>query len=60
MTTSGPVSRTSHECIIATTDHERDEVYRLRYACYRRKGSIDINPEERFKDPFDELESGMQ
>jgi hypothetical protein len=59
MTTNGTESTTSHECIIARTDEERDQVFRLRYACYRRKGSIDPNPQERFQDPFDELESNF-
>ncbi len=65
MTLNGPENSispeyaASQECIIATTDRERDEVYRLRYACYRRKGSIDVNSEERFSDPFDEQESNF-
>jgi len=29
-------------------------VYRLRYACYRRKGSIEPRSDEQFSDPFDQ------
>jgi len=54
-----PNSSLSHDCIIARTEQELDQVYKLRYACYRRKNSIDPRPDERFKDPFDELESNF-
>ena len=48
---------TNQQCLIARTDAELDQVFRLRYACYRRKGAIEPRADERFKDPFDELES---
>lgn len=41
------------ECMIAKTPEAREQVYRLRYACYRRKGSIDASAEEQFRDSFD-------
>ena len=41
------------QCGIADTDETRDMVYRLRYSCYRRKGSIDPRKDERFSDDFD-------
>jgi hypothetical protein len=41
-------------CFIAHTAQDRAQVYRLRYACYRRKGSIDPTPDEQFSDHFDE------
>jgi hypothetical protein len=40
-------------CFIAQNKHDLEQVYRLRYTCYRRKGSIDANPEEQFSDRFD-------
>ena len=49
----------AHDCRIARTREELDEVYRLRYACYRRKNSIDPRADERFTDPFDEMESNF-
>jgi hypothetical protein len=42
-------------CTLAETPQDRDHVYRLRYACYRRKGSIDARPDERFSDSYDAL-----
>ena len=45
--------------MIARTEEELDEVFRLRYACYRRKDSIDPRPDERFQDPFDVLQSNF-
>jgi hypothetical protein len=47
----------SCDCIIARSPEELDQVYRLRYTCYRRKGSIERSAGERFEDPFDRLES---
>jgi hypothetical protein len=41
------------ECSIANTPEAREQVYRLRYACYRRKGSIDVSTDEQFRDSFD-------
>jgi hypothetical protein len=40
---------------LAQTSAERDEVFRLRYDCYRRAGAIPPNPERRFRDDFDDL-----
>ena len=40
-------------CGIAETAEQRDEVYRLRYAGYFRKGSIDSREDGRFSDRFD-------
>ncbi len=42
-------------CTLAESPQDRDLVYRLRYVCYRRKGSIDPCPDERFSDSYDEL-----
>jgi len=42
-------------CSLAQTPAERDEVFRLRYECYRRSGAIPPNPERRFRDDLDEL-----
>lgn len=45
----------SLECLIARTAAEREQVYRIRYACYRRDESIAPRPDEQFRDTFDEL-----
>lgn len=42
-------------CTIAETAADKDHVYRLRYQCYRRNGSIPVNSEERFSDSYDLL-----
>jgi len=42
------------QCLIADTEETRTQVYRLRYACYRRKGSIAARADEQFSDSFDE------
>ena len=42
------------QCIEARSTQTLDEVYRLRYAFYRRDDAIDPNPSERFSDAFDE------
>lgn len=42
-------------CILADTAETREQVYRLRYACYRRKNSIEPRPDEQFRDGFDEM-----
>jgi hypothetical protein len=42
-------------CTLAITHEDRDQVYSLRYACYRRKESIDPRPDERFSDDYDLL-----
>lgn len=41
------------ECTIADTPETREQVYRLRYAGYFRKGSIDAREDGRFSDRFD-------
>jgi len=41
------------QCTIATTEEERSRVYRLRYTCYRRKGSIEASSDEQFHDSYD-------
>ena len=40
-------------CQLATSAEALEQVYRLRYRCYRRNGSIDVHPSERFSDDFD-------
>jgi len=40
-------------CVVARDEVERQQVYRLRYACYRRSGAIAAHPEEEFCDSFD-------
>jgi hypothetical protein len=40
-------------CSIADTPETREQVYRLRYAGYFRRGSIDVREGERFSDHFD-------
>ena len=42
-------------CDLAVTEAQRDEVYRLRYACYRRDGSIPEREDGRFSDDYDQL-----
>lgn len=41
------------ECRIATNAQDLEDVYRLRFACYRRDNSIDYTSDERFSDEFD-------
>ena len=41
-------------CVVARDEVERQQVYRLRYACYRRSGAIAADPDERFCDSFDD------
>lgn len=41
-------------CIVADTPETREQVYRLRYECYRRKLSIEERPDRQFHDSFDE------
>lgn len=45
----------STTCFIARTPETLDQVYNLRYTCYRRKGSIEARADERFTDHFDTL-----
>ncbi|HEV2447129.1 MAG TPA: hypothetical protein VGS58_14455 [Candidatus Sulfopaludibacter sp.] len=42
------------ECRIAQAPEDREQVYRLRYGCYFRKGSIAPRADRRFSDRFDE------
>lgn len=42
------------QCILAADPADLDQVYRLRYRCYRRKGSIPARAEESFSDAFDQ------
>lgn len=44
----------SAECVLADNRDSREQVYRLRYTCYRRKESIAVRDDERFTDQFDE------
>ena len=37
-------------CTLAETPQDRDEVYRLRYGCYRRDEAIEPRNDERFSD----------
>lgn len=41
------------ECCLANDAASREAIYRLRYACYRRKGSIPAREDQRFTDEFD-------
>jgi len=45
----------STTCTLAQSSEERDHVYRLRYACYRRDEAIEARENERFTDRYDEL-----
>jgi hypothetical protein len=47
--------RREWECNIANTAEAREQVYRLRYACYRRDEAIGVRADEKFRDEFDEL-----
>lgn len=47
------IDRAQAECLLATTPDLRDQVYRLRYYCYFRKGSIPQRPDQQFSDEFD-------
>jgi hypothetical protein len=42
------------DCTMATTPELMEQVYRLRYSCYRRQGSIDPQLDEQFSDGFDQ------
>lgn len=44
-------------CVIAKSDVEREQVYRLRYACYFQRGSIEPRHDQRFPDRFDETDN---
>ena len=42
---------------VLTDSHDLEQVYRLRYKCYRAEGSIPANKSELMADPFDETEN---
>ena len=42
----------------ATTESEKERIYRLRYAAYRREGALPPGAPEIFKDRFDDVENG--
>ena len=44
----------SISCTLADTPDLKDQVYRLRHACYLGKGAIEARPDGRFADPYDE------
>lgn len=41
--------------LLARTSEALDQVYQLRYCCYRRNQSIEERPDRRFPDGFDEM-----
>jgi len=49
------MTQRSWECSIANTPEARQQVYRLRYSCYRRDEAIDARVDEEFSDSFDTL-----
>ena len=54
-TTNNIENKPGITCTLAETREDRDQVYRLRYACYRRKESIDPRQDRRFSDDYDLL-----
>jgi len=54
-TTHASDKGTEITCTLAETAHDLAWVYRLRYACYRRKESIDPRSDETFSDEYDLL-----
>jgi hypothetical protein len=44
----------SMQCMLANTEETRTQVYRLRYACYLRKGAIAERADAQFSDSFDQ------
>ncbi|HEY4361425.1 MAG TPA: hypothetical protein VGN17_10660 [Bryobacteraceae bacterium] len=42
-------------CSLATTPEERNQVYRMRYACYRRDEAIEARADESFSDSYDDM-----
>ena len=42
------------DCTIAQSPEARERVYRLRYCCYSRNGSIDPRPDCQFSDHYDQ------
>lgn len=47
------MSNESLECYLAQTPEQRAQVYRLRYACYRRRNAIELRQDQQFSDEFD-------
>ena len=45
----------SPEFVLAENAWDREQVYKLRYRCYRNKQAIDHRDDERFQDRFDLL-----
>ncbi len=45
----------SSHCFVAREAEALDQVFALRYACYRRKASIEPRADERFSDHYDQL-----
>ena len=45
---------TTTTCRLAVSEPDRNDVYRLRYECYHRRGAIPADPSERFSDAFDQ------
>lgn len=45
----------SLQCAIARTPADMQDVFRLRYLCYHRRGAIAERDDALFQDPFDEL-----
>lgn len=45
------------DCRLATSDKERNDIFRLRYDAYMREGSIPANSSRIFTDPFDETDN---
>jgi N-acyl-L-homoserine lactone synthetase len=43
----------------ASTEEDREEIFRLRYDAYRREGAIESNFGHRFSDRFDEVENAF-
>ena len=48
------MSTETHSCLIAQSASDRDQVYRLRYTCYRRTEATATRPDEKFSDQFDD------
>lgn len=55
MTTNTFENRPGITCALAETPEHRNQVYQLRYTCYRRKDSIDPRPDAKFSDDYDLL-----
>ncbi len=46
------------ECRRAVLDSEKEEIYKLRYAAYKREGTLPPGAPALFKDKFDDVENG--